>query len=131
MVCSCYNCNRNRRCTMLMCYNLFIKNSRPNFLTETLSIFNQADKTCFLDRATLDRFINNLKKQLEKDKPVGSSWRIWEYKDPVEGGGQISIERSDVPDMTVARVQYKNVAKVLRYSTERGRFIDVAYRLED
>ena len=40
-----------------MCYNLFVKNSHPKFLTETLSVFNQAENTCFLDRATLDRFI--------------------------------------------------------------------------
>ena len=93
--------------------------------------FNQAENTCFLDRATLDRFINNLEKILEKDKPIGSSWRVKEYIDPLDRGGQINIERSDLPDMTVARVQYKKVAKVLRYSTERGRFIDIAYRLED
>ena len=116
---------------MLMCYNLFVKNSRPKFLDNTLSIFCNADRTCFLDRGTLDHFIGNLKKQIEKDKPIGSSWRVGEYKDPVDGGGQINIERSDLPDMTVARVQYKEVAKVLRYSTERGRFIDIAYRLED
>ena len=104
---------------MLMCYNLFVKNSHPKFLTETLSVFNQAENTCFLDRATLDRFINNLEKILEKDKPIGSSWRVKEYIDPLDRGGQINIERSDLP------------AKVLRYSTERGRFIDIAYRLED
>ena len=116
---------------MLMGYNHFVKSSYPKFLNDTLSIFAQADKTCFLNRATLDVFIDNLKKQIEKDKPVGSTWRIAEYKDPSDGGGQISIERSEVPDMTVARLHYAEVAKVLRYSPERGRFINIAYRLED
>lgn len=116
---------------MLMCYNLFIKSSRPKFLDGTLSTFNQADKTCFVNRATLDIFIDALKKRIEEDKPIGSAWRVADYQDSVDGGGQISIERADVPDMTVARVQYKEVAKVLRYSIERGRFINIAYRLED
>lgn len=116
---------------MLMCYNLFVKNSRPKFLDNTLSIFGQADKTCFIDRATLDVFIGKLKERIDKDKPIGSAWRVEEYKDHLDGGGQISIERADSVDSTVARVQYKEVAKVLRYSTERGRFINIAYRLED
>ena len=114
-----------------MCYNLFVKSSRPKFLDNTLSIFGQADKTCFIDRATLDVFIGKLKERIDKDKPIGSAWRVEEYKDHVDGGGQINIERADSPVSSVARVQYKEVAKVLRYSIERGRFIDVSYRLED
>lgn len=116
---------------MLMCYNLFVKNSRPKFLDNTLSIFGKADKTCFINRETLDVFIGKLKERIDKDKPIGSAWRVEEYKDLVDGGGQINIERADSPDSSVARVQYKEVAKVLRYSIERGRFIDVSYRLED
>ena len=43
----------------------------------------------------------------------------------------MTIERNDVPDMTMARFQYQHCKAVLRYSAGTDKFINVMYRVED
>lgn len=117
---------------MIMCYNLFIKNKTPKFLEATLRIFETANHAGFLTKNDLDIFISNMQTQLEKDRPVGSSYVITDYKDATRVyAGQINIERKDVLDSSLARFQYSDCAKVLRWTPDRDRFINVIYRLED
>lgn len=117
---------------MIICYNMFVKSNTPKFLDRTLDKFLQADRVCFLTMDDLRIFITEIESRLTKDRPVGSSYRVSHNERPFgEEGGQVTIERDDVPDMTMARFQYQHCKAVLRYSAGTDKFINVMYRVED
>lgn len=115
---------------MIICYNHFTKASTPKFLQNALSILGQAQGAAFLTRADLGVFVNNIRKRLHQDRPVGSSWDVTDIR-YADGSGQVSVYRTDNPDGIAARFQYQECRKVLRWETGRDRFFDIIHRIED
>lgn len=118
---------------MIVIYNMYVKAKTPKFMDRTLNKFLMAENACFLTREDLDIFIGELTTLVEHDRPIGSTYRVTDFKEALSRGrsGQVSVERSDLPDMIMARFQYKEYKSILRWSPETNKFINVIYRVED
>ncbi len=118
---------------MIVCTDFFVKAKIPKFLDKTVSKFQMTKNACFLDQEAFDVFLADLRCQLAKDKPVGSYMELRVTTDMAGEGTstQVAIFRPNGYDTDTVRAQFKEYKTVFRWSTQKAKFINIYYRLED